>query len=104
MRRVWSFPALFDELGHQARPPRLVGGPDAPPLVAVEVLVEQDKVAPVRVLLEAVRVAVDGPAAVAPAQEQAGEPAGQLGGDLPEVQQPAGAGRTLDLQVVPVEV
>ena len=49
--------------------------PEPGPVVAVEVLVEQDQVAPVRVVLEALRRAVDRPPAVLVAQEDRGEPA-----------------------------
>ena len=44
--------ALCDELGHHAGPTRLVAGAEAGPVVAVEILVKQDKVAPARIDLK----------------------------------------------------
>jgi hypothetical protein len=54
-----SLAALLQQLGHQARPARLMAGADAGAVVAVEVLVERDEAAPVRVALEDLRSAVD---------------------------------------------
>lgn len=48
---------LLNQLGYQRRPAGLVAGPNACAVVAVEVLVEQNIVAPVRVGLELVRAA-----------------------------------------------
>ena len=45
---------------NDARPTSLVAGPQAGPIVAVEILVEQQAVAPVRVFLEFPAPAVDG--------------------------------------------
>ena len=49
----------LDQPGHQAGPPGLVRGAEPGPVVAVEVLVEEDEVPPVRVLLEQPDPAVD---------------------------------------------
>ena len=68
--------ALLDELGHQRGPAGLVAGADAGAIVAMEILVKQDVVAPVRVVLEAFGAAIDRPAAFGIAQEEAGEAAG----------------------------
>src|SRR5687768_15950899 len=95
-RRSALAPArLLDELGHEAGPPGLVAGAEAGAVVAVEVLVEQDEVAPVRILLEGPAAAVHGTRAVGAAQEDPGEALGQLGRHVPEVQHAAGAGRAL---------
>src|SRR6184192_2750339 len=83
----WLLAALLEELGDEAGPARLVARADAGAVVAVEVLVEQNHVAPVRVALEHPR-----------------EAPRELGRDLPEVQLRASAGRALDLQAVAVEV
>src|SRR5262249_4045795 len=48
-----------DQCGHGSRPSRLMAGADAGTVVAVEVLVEQDQVAPVGVGLELGGTAVD---------------------------------------------
>src|SRR5262245_33872341 len=44
--------ALLEELGHHARPARLVARAEAGAVVAVEVLVEEDEVPPVGIRLE----------------------------------------------------
>src|SRR5437773_411577 len=93
-----SFPALLDQLRDEPRPSRLVARAEAGAVVAVEVLVEEDEVAPVRVLLELLAAAVDRAAAVAPAQEDVREAARELRGDLPQVQEPPRAGRELHLE------
>ena len=72
-------PAAGDEVGDQAGPSGLVGGAEPGAVVAVEVFVERQQVVPGRVALEALRVAEDGPAAVGVVEEDADEPAAQLG-------------------------
>src|SRR5947209_5841594 len=68
--------------------------------VAVEVLVEEHEILPVRVVaIESVR-GVHRPAALAVLQENAGHSARDLGGHLPERHHRSGAGRALDLEVV----
>src|SRR5712692_8329823 len=69
-----SLPALLQELRDEPRPARLVAGADAGAVVAVEVLVERDQAAPVRVALEDLRAAVDGTAPVGAGQEEPAEP------------------------------
>src|SRR5437879_6591605 len=78
--------ALLQELGDEARPARLVARAHAGTVVAVEVFVEENQVAPVGVPLERFRPAEDRPAPVFAAQEDPGEPPRELAGDLPEVQ------------------
>src|SRR5438309_7110946 len=99
-----SLAALLDGLGDEPRPARLVAGADAGALVAVKILVEEEKVAPVRIDLERPGGTVHGAPAVAAAQEQADEPARQLARDVPEVEQAVRPGRAFDLEVVAVEV
>ena len=80
-----------------------LAGPDAGSVVAVEVLVEPDQVAPVRVLLELRSTAVDRPPAARVAQEDVREAAGDLLLRSPGTgSSGSGAGRTLDLEVVAV--
>ena len=57
-------PVELDGLGHQPGPAGLVAGAQPGAVVAVEVLVEEDVVAPVGIGLELLRAAVDGPPAV----------------------------------------
>ena len=59
-------------------PAGLVARAKAGAVVAVEVLVEEDVVAPVRVVLELLRAAVDRPAALVVAQEDRAEAVGEL--------------------------
>ncbi len=81
-----------------------MAGAQAPAGFAVEVFVEQDQVAPVRVLGIAAVVAMTGAASVRVAQEEAGEPASQVVGDLLEVEASPGAGRAFHLEAVTVVV
>src|SRR5262245_19137060 len=53
----------------QSGPPGLVAGAYARPIVSVEVLVEQDQIAPVRVVLELPAPTVHGSASLSVAQE-----------------------------------
>src|SRR5947209_15001560 len=94
----WLLAALLEELGDEAGPARLVARADAGAVVAVEVLVEQNHVAPVRVALELLRVAVDRPAAVPAAQEDPREAPRELGGHLPEGQPRRSEEHTSELQ------
>src|SRR5437867_5780653 len=100
----WLLAALLQEFGDEAGPARLVARADAGAVVAVEVLIEQNQVAPVRVALELLRGAEDRPAAVFAAQEDPREAPRDLGGHLPEGQPRAGAGRALDPHAVAIEV
>src|ERR1700733_9074423 len=50
----------IQEWGNQSGPSRLMAGPKARAIVTVEILVKQDQVAPVWVVLELGRPAVDG--------------------------------------------
>src|SRR5438128_11171625 len=77
-------PALLQELGHEPGPAGLVAGANAGAVVTVEVLVEEDEVAPVRIGLERVGAAVDRTPAVGPLEEDAGEPSRQLRRHVPE--------------------
>src|SRR5215469_90587 len=72
----------LDQPGNQASPPGLVRRAEPGPVVAVEVLVEQQEVAPVRIVLEQRLAAVYRPASVAAAHEGGDETAGQLLGNV----------------------
>ena len=89
-RRLYgSAGLLLNELGDQACPAGLMAGANAGPIVPMKVFIEEDKIAPVRVALEAVFGAEDGPSPVAVAQEEAYETARQLVGDLAQSQEVA---------------
>ena len=56
------------------RPAGLVAGSEAGPVIAVEILIEQQAIAPVRVLLELPGAAMDRTPAIGTFQEDAGQP------------------------------
>ena len=60
--------------GDDAGPAGLVAGAEPGAVVAVEVLVEEQQVPPVRIVLELLRAAVHRPAALLVLQEDAAEP------------------------------
>ena len=68
----------LDQLRHQPGPAGLMAGAEPRAVVAVEVFVEQDVVAPVGIGLELLRAAVHRPPAVLVAQEDPREPVGDL--------------------------
>src|SRR5687767_4180831 len=83
------------EDGDDAGPPGLVARAEAGAVVAVEILIERNAIAPVRVLLELFRAAEHRPPPRRIAQEDALQAIGDLGGHLEERHQPAGTGGTL---------
>ena len=68
----------------------------------MEVFVELDAIAPVRILLIFPRAAIDGPAAILVAEENAGQTTRDFFGHLVEVHSSSGAGGTLDRELVTV--
>src|SRR5262249_19880255 len=97
----------LDQRRYHSRPSRLVARAQSRPVIPVEVLVEEDVVAPVGVGLKLLGTAVYGPAAALVAQEDAGESVRDVLGDLEEIHHLAGTGRAFDLErvtVVQVEV
>src|SRR5437763_1315555 len=85
-----------------AGPAGLMAGAEAGPVVAVEVFVKEDEVAPVGILLEFPGPAVDWSSAVRAFEEDVREPARDFLGNLVQVHVPAGAGRAFDGEVVAV--
>src|SRR4051812_17274945 len=79
-----------------------MAGAQAGAVVAVEVLVEEDQVAPVRVFLELACPAVDRPPAALVLQEDARESTAEFLGYLIEGHHSARARRALDLELVAV--
>src|SRR6266540_2250896 len=71
-------PPFVDQIGNESRPPRLVIGAQAGTVVAVEVLVEQQAIAPQRIVLELRGAAVNRPPAIGAASEEANHPIGDL--------------------------
>src|SRR5271168_5003862 len=95
-------PKDFDQRRHEPGPSCLMTGADASAIVAVEIFVEQQVIAPIRIALELLGSPEHRPPAGLIAQEDPGQPIGDLAGDLEQVHQVARAGGTLDLEVVPV--
>src|SRR5215470_2938916 len=102
MRGVYEAEEL-DQPGHEARPARLVTGAEAGALVTVEVFIEQEQIAPVRIGLEFSGAPVYGTSALLVTQERTHETLGDLARDLEEGHELAGAGRTLHRELVAVE-
>src|SRR5690348_13687238 len=73
---------LVDQRSDQGRPARLVRGAQASAIVAVEILEEQDQVAPVGVHLESLGPAVHGAAASLVAREDPDQAVSQLATDF----------------------
>src|SRR5215212_1543465 len=79
-----------------------MAGPQSGAIVAVEVLIEQHQVAPVRVVAKLVRAAVYRPMTVLVLEKDPRKTPSDLLGNLVERHQVAGSGRTFDLEVVAV--
>src|SRR5262249_57838305 len=84
-----------DQRRDEPGPAGLVRRPNAGAVVAVEVLEEENQIAPVRVGLEFFRAAVDGPSTMLVLQEDARKAHFDLFSDLEEGHHPARAGRAL---------
>src|SRR5262249_7582700 len=81
-----------------------MAGAEAGAVVAVEVLEEQDGIAPIRVVLKFVGAAVHRSPSVGTTQKDTRQAARQLGGDLPQAHHPSGAGGTLNGERVTEEM
>jgi hypothetical protein len=92
----------LDQRRDEPRPAGLVRGAQSGAVVAVEVLVEQDEVAPVRVGLELLRAAVDRAAPVAIDEERGDQTAGQFAGNLGQRHSLPRPGGALDRELVAV--
>src|SRR5207248_3600648 len=80
-----SLPALLEQFGDEAGPAGLMVGPKAGAVVAVEVFIEQNQIAPIGIALEDFGSPSDGPAARVVAQENADQTARNFRSDPPEV-------------------
>jgi hypothetical protein len=84
-------------------PPRLVAGAEPRPVVTLEVFIEEDQIAPVRIVLELGRPSVHRPPSVGVGQERTGQPAGEFSGHFEQRHVLPRTGRTLNLEVIAVE-
>ena len=64
LAQLHALAALLNKLGDQSRPSGLVARSDASAIVAMEVLMEIDEVAPVRIVLKFLEPAINGPMAI----------------------------------------
>src|SRR5438093_579678 len=92
------------ESGNRAGPTGLVIGAKAGAVVAVEVLVELQIIAPVWITLELLTAAIDGASAILAFQKHVRETTRDLFGNLIQVHVPAGTGWTFDGEIVAVVV
>ncbi len=76
---------MLEEFGDEAGPAGLMAGAQSGAVVAVEVFVKQNQVAPVRIVLKNFRSTGDGAAAVPISQKDMDQAARNLRSDLPEV-------------------
>jgi len=95
--------AAADHVGDQPGPAGLVRGADRGPVIAVEVLTEDEVVPPGRIVLQQLGPAEAGPPAVRSAGEDRDEPVGQVAGDLVQGELDARPGRVLDRELVAEE-
>src|SRR5271169_6674554 len=79
---------LLQEFGDERRPPGLVASADARAVVAVEVFVKREQVAPVWITLELLRAAKHRAPPVAVAQEDARQALRDLDSNLPQAEHP----------------
>src|SRR5438552_7835353 len=79
-----STSALFNQLGDQSRPTRLVARPNAGAVVAMKVLVEIDMVAPSRFGLEFLKAAEDRPPPVFCPEENTCQAPGDFCSRIPQ--------------------
>src|SRR5678815_6051681 len=77
-----------------------MAGADSGAVVAMEVLIEQQAIAPVRVILEFVRPPEYGPPAVFVSAEDGHQARGKIASHLEQRHGAAGAGRAFDLETI----
>src|SRR5215216_536457 len=95
---------LLDQIGNERRPARLVRGTAAPPIVAVEILVERDVVPEITVCLKFFVTPENRAPAVGVADEKPQQTPAQLVRDLVESHHLARPGRALDGKSVSIEL
>src|SRR5690348_9934196 len=92
--------ALFQELGHQCGPSRLVCGAQSHATLAVKILIEAQQIPPVRIALKFVGRSIDGAGSIFIAQEDAAQRSGEFRRNLPECQFAPRARRKLHLEFI----
>src|SRR6516225_4488110 len=89
----------FDQRRHEPGPSGLMTGADAGAIVAVKIFVEQQVIPPIGIALELLGAAELWPPAGLVAEEDPGQPVGDLPGDVKQVLRVAGSSRALDSEV-----
>jgi hypothetical protein len=84
--------------GNQRRPAGLVTGTQSLSRFGVEVFIEQDDIAPMRVVQESVTTCITGPAPIGIDKKQSGKPTTNFIGNLGQIHILAGASRTFNAQ------
>jgi hypothetical protein len=97
-----EMPKDFDQRRHQPGPSGLMAGADACAVVAMEIFIEQQAVAPVGVALELLGSAEHRPPAGFIVQEDPSQSVGDFARDLEQVHRVARAGGALDFEVVAI--
>ena len=96
--------AVQEQICYQARPAGLMAGTNTCPIIAVEVFIEKDQVAPMGVALEFLHASVDRSTSRLVTQENGGQASGKFCRDLFQVQQVAGTGGKLHFERIPIKV
>src|SRR5262245_18700593 len=91
------------EAGDYSGPPGLMAGAEPGPIVAMEVLVEQNEIAPVRILLEFPGSSINRTPPFSVAQEDPGQAPAQFLCNLQEGHLLPRPGGTLNFEIIPVK-
>src|SRR6266571_3275653 len=94
----------LEEIRYHSRPAGLMAGTDAAPAITVEVLVERDVIAPVRIVLKGHVGAKYSSATLLITQKDVREPPREFLRHLPQRQFLAGAGRAFYQEIVAIEL
>src|SRR4029077_7510174 len=94
----------FDELRDESSPSGLMACADPAAVVSMEVLVEIDEVAPMGIALKFLELAINGTPSFRRTKENAGDPARNLGGRVPERGSVTGTRWQLDSEALAIEV
>ena len=92
---------VFDQTADNPGPSGLMAGPDAGAVVAMEVLVKQQVVVPIRITLKFFGTTVHRPTAAFVAQKNPNQAIGDLMRNLEQINQLARAGWILDFEIFP---
>src|SRR5215469_6716919 len=92
----------LDESRNGSRPTGLVAGSESGAIVAVEVLIEEDAVSPVRIVMKHIARAKDRSLSFRVANEYTNQAIRDIAGDFEKVHPLSGSGRAFNLEIVAV--